>query len=63
VFETIETIRTRGTAILLVEQNVNYALKVANRGYVMQTGKVIMEGSAADLLRRDDLTEAVLGVV
>jgi branched-chain amino acid transport system ATP-binding protein len=61
VFETIETIRARGTAILLVEQNVNYALKVANRGYVMQTGRVIMEGPAAELLRRKDLTEAVLG--
>jgi branched-chain amino acid transport system ATP-binding protein len=61
VFETIEAIRSRGTAILLVEQNVNYALKVANRGYVMQTGRVIMEGPAAELLRREDLTEAVLG--
>lgn len=62
VFETIETIRASGTAILLVEQNVNLALNIADRAYVMQAGRIVMEGAASDVLKREDLTVAILGV-
>lgn len=62
VFETIETIRATGTAILLVEQNVNLALSIADRAYVMQAGRIVMEGAASDVLKREDLTVAILGV-
>ena len=62
VFETIATIRESGTAILLVEQNVNLALNIADRAYVMQAGRIVMEGAASDVLKREDLTVAILGV-
>lgn len=61
VFETIATIRASGTAILLVEQNVNLALNMADRAYVMQAGTVVMEGKASEVLKRKDLTAAILG--
>ncbi len=61
VFETIETIRATGRAILLVEQNVNLALKMADRAYVMQAGSMMMDGKASDVLNRKDLTAAILG--
>lgn len=62
VFETIQVIRETGTAILLVEQNVNLALKIADRAYVMQAGRMVMEGPASEVLQRPDLTLAILGV-
>jgi branched-chain amino acid transport system ATP-binding protein len=61
VFETIEAIRERGTAILLVEQNVNHALRIANRAYVMQAGELVMSGSAKEVLNDTALTGAILG--
>ena len=61
VFDTIEAIRSRGTAILLVEQNVNHALRIANRAYVMQVGEVVMSGPAAEVLKDTALTAAILG--
>ena len=62
VFETIQTIRETGTAILLVEQNVNLALKMADRAYIMQAGRLVMEGPASEVLQRSDLALAILGV-
>ncbi|HWI41059.1 MAG TPA: ABC transporter ATP-binding protein [Verrucomicrobiae bacterium] len=53
--------REKGTTVLLVEQNARAALKLADRGYVMETGKVILEGSAADLLENNEVQRAYLG--
>ncbi len=61
VFETIERINREGTTILLVEQNANVALSVANRGYVIQTGRMVMSDTAAALLANPRLRDAYLG--
>jgi len=53
--------REKGTSILLVEQNAKAALKMADRGYVMETGKVILEGMAAELLENKEVQRAYLG--
>ncbi len=49
IFETIEKLNQAGTTILLVEQNARMALQIANRGYVLQTGEIILSGSAEEL--------------
>jgi branched-chain amino acid transport system ATP-binding protein len=54
-------LRDEGATILLVEQNAKAALRLADRGYVLETGKVILEGPAADLLENDDVICAYLG--
>jgi branched-chain amino acid transport system ATP-binding protein len=61
IFELVSSIRAAGTAILLVEQNVRQALKVADHGYVMEGGRIVLEGPAAEL--RDDprVRDAYLG--
>ena len=62
IFRVIEQLRSEeGTTILLVEQNARAALKVADRGYVLETGKVILEGLASDLLENKDVQRAYLG--
>jgi len=62
IFRVIERLRSEaGTTILLVEQNARAALKVADRGYVLETGKVILEGIASDLLENKDVQRAYLG--
>ena len=61
IFETIKSIREQGTTILLVEQNARMALHVANRGYVIQAGYIILHDSAADLLRSDLVRKSYLG--
>jgi branched-chain amino acid transport system ATP-binding protein len=62
IFKVIELLRSEeGTTILLVEQNARAALKVADRGYVLETGKVILEGIASDLLENKDVQRAYLG--
>ena len=53
--------RERGTAILLVEQNAHHALRLAHRGYVLATGRVVMQGPAAELARNKDIQAAYLG--
>jgi len=53
--------RERGTAILLVEQNAHHALRLAHRGYVLATGRVVMEGPAAELAQNKDIQAAYLG--
>ncbi|SMF65439.1 amino acid/amide ABC transporter ATP-binding protein 2, HAAT family [Tistlia consotensis] len=55
-------IHRRGVAILLVEQNVSLALSVASRGYVLQSGSIVLEGPAGELLRDDRVREAYLGI-
>jgi branched-chain amino acid transport system ATP-binding protein len=54
VFDTILTIRGNGVSVLVVEQNAFAVLAIASRGYVMQAGRIVLEGSA-DWLRRNDL--------
>jgi branched-chain amino acid transport system ATP-binding protein len=53
--------QARGIAILLVEQDVGLALEIAQRAYVLETGRVVIEGASADLLHRDDIRTAYLG--
>jgi len=62
IFAVIERLRRdEGTTVLLVEQNARAALKMADRGYVLETGKVILEGAAADLLENPEVQRAYLG--
>lgn len=61
IFNIIQTIKASGTTILLVEQNANQALQVADRAYVLETGKIIMSGKASDLLEDDSIKKAYLG--
>jgi len=62
IFRTIEALRARGVAILLVEQNARAALRIADHGYVMEAGSFVLEGPAADLARNERVIEAYLGV-
>jgi branched-chain amino acid transport system ATP-binding protein len=61
VFEKIKEINTKGTTILLVEQNAHQALELASRGYVMELGKVVLEDSTENLSRNSQVKSAYLG--
>lgn len=61
IFNIINTIKKTGTTILLVEQNANQALQVADRAYVLETGKIIKSGNAKELLADDTIRKAYLG--
>jgi branched-chain amino acid transport system ATP-binding protein len=61
VFETIQKINGEGMTILLVEQNVNVALAISNRGYVLETGRIVISGSGKDLLADEHVKTAYLG--
>ncbi|MEH6940656.1 ABC transporter ATP-binding protein [Bacillus sp. JJ722] len=61
IFKIIKQIKADGTTVLLVEQNAKQALKIADYGYVMETGKVIIEGKADELLKDSRIVEAYLG--
>lgn len=61
VFRAIREINTKGTTVLLVEQNANMALKIAHRGYVLENGRIALEGNAGDLARDHRVKEAYLG--
>jgi branched-chain amino acid transport system ATP-binding protein len=60
-FEIIKQVNETGVAMLVVEQNANVSLSIAHRGYVLSTGRVVLEGAAGDLLQNDDLRKAYLG--
>ena len=60
-FEIIQQVHESGVAILVVEQNANVSLGIADRGYVLQTGRVVLSGKASDLLQHEDLRKAYLG--
>jgi branched-chain amino acid transport system ATP-binding protein len=60
-FDMIEDLHREGVSMLVVEQNANMALSVADRGYVLQTGRVVLEGPAAQLAEDDELRRAYLG--
>lgn len=61
IFNIIRDINNQGTSILLVEQNAQMALSIADRGYVLETGQVVLEGDSQDLLHNDTVIEAYLG--
>ena len=61
IFDIIESISKSGTTVLLVEQNAKKALSIADRAYVLETGKVVLEGDAKDLLENDSIKKAYLG--
>ena len=60
-FEIIQQVHASGIAVLVVEQNANVSLSIADRGYVLSTGRVVLEGKAADLIQNEDLRKAYLG--
>jgi len=60
-FEIIQQVHQSGVAMLVVEQNANMALSIADRGYVLSTGRLVLEGPAKDLLAHEDLRKAYLG--
>ncbi|HEX6721264.1 MAG TPA: ABC transporter ATP-binding protein [Burkholderiaceae bacterium] len=62
IFSHIAALRSRGTTVLLVDQNARAALAVADRGYVMEAGRIALEGAAADLLRDTQVQRAYLGL-
>jgi branched-chain amino acid transport system ATP-binding protein len=62
IFELIEQINRRGTAILLVEQNARMALSVSDRGYVLETGRIVASDTSASLLQSNQVKNAYLGM-
>jgi branched-chain amino acid transport system ATP-binding protein len=60
-FEIISQVNDAGVAMLVVEQNANVSLSIADRGYVLSTGRIVLEGNAADLLQDEGLRKAYLG--
>lgn len=61
IFEIIQEINSLGTTILLVEQNARMALSVANRAYVLETGKIVLAGDAKELMESEEIRKAYLG--
>jgi len=61
IFEIIEQLRQDGVTVFLVEQNANQALKLADRGYVLENGRIVMQDSGAELLANPDVRKAYLG--
>ena len=61
IFEVVRDINKEGTTILLVEQNANMALSIANRAYVIETGRVILSGTAEELQASEEIKNAYLG--
>jgi branched-chain amino acid transport system ATP-binding protein len=61
VLETVAAINRAGTMVLLAEQNAYAALEIAHRGYVLEAGRVVLEGAAADLMQHDEVRRAYMG--
>ncbi|WP_245642749.1 ABC transporter ATP-binding protein [Piscicoccus intestinalis] len=61
IMQTVRTLRAQGTTILLVEQNAQAALKLADHGYVLEVGSIVLEGPGRDLLASDEVRKAYLG--
>lgn len=62
VLDTVRRLKDEGMTILLVEQNVREALDISDRGYVLQTGRIVGEGTGAELLSSDRFKSAFLGM-
>jgi branched-chain amino acid transport system ATP-binding protein len=60
-FEIIRQVHEAGVALLVVEQNANVSLSIADRGYVLSTGRLVLEGRASELRENEDLRKAYLG--
>jgi branched-chain amino acid transport system ATP-binding protein len=60
-FGIIQQVHEAGVSLLIVEQNANVSLSIADRGYVLSTGRVVLEGKASDLIQHDELRKAYLG--
>jgi len=61
ILDTLVLLKQNGLTILLVEQNAHAALQIADRGYVLETGKVVLDGKASDLLEDAEVKRAYLG--
>lgn len=61
IFDIIRTLNEQGTTVFLVEQNAKKALSIANRAYVLETGKIVLEGTGESLLHNDEVRKAYLG--
>jgi branched-chain amino acid transport system ATP-binding protein len=61
IMQTVRTLQSQGTTILLVEQNAQAALSLADHGYVLEVGKIVIEGTGKDLMVNDDVRKAYLG--
>ena len=61
IFSIIQEIQAQGTTVLLIEQNAKMALSIANRGYVLETGKIVLEGTGKELLESEAVRKAYLG--
>ena len=61
IFDIIREINRQGTTILLVEQNANMALHVASRGYVLETGRIVLEDTAENLIKNEQVKKSYLG--
>jgi branched-chain amino acid transport system ATP-binding protein len=62
IFRIIQEINSQGTSILLVEQNAQMALSIANRAYVLETGRIVLEGTAKQVFDNPQVKSAYLGV-
>ena len=61
IFDIIQDIQKQGTTVLLIEQNAKKALSIADRGYVLETGKIVLSGTGKELLASDEVQKAYLG--
>jgi branched-chain amino acid transport system ATP-binding protein len=62
VFRTIEQVRREGTTVLLVEQNAHLALRVADRAYVIESGRMVLSGDSQEIRRNPQVQQAYLGI-
>jgi len=61
IMQTVKTLQSQGTTILLVEQNAQAALSLADHGYVLEVGKIVLQGTGKDLMGNDAVRKAYLG--
>ena len=61
IFKIIKELNDDGITVLLVEQNAKQALSISDRGYVLETGRIVLSGNAAELLENDEVKKAYLG--
>jgi branched-chain amino acid transport system ATP-binding protein len=62
IFEVVRRMSAEGYTVLIVEQNIRQVLKVANRGYLLETGRIRAAGTASELLDTDEIKKAYLGI-
>ena len=61
IMSTVKTLQAQGTTVLLVEQNAQAALRLATKGYVLEVGKIVLQGTGPELLASDEVRKAYLG--